>query len=395
MIDGVADADVAALAQFLAIAADALDVVLIVQRDVLHDDAADTDRLELADRGQRAGAADLDFDILEHGDGALGRKLVRDRPARRARDETEPFLPVEAIDLVDHAVDVVIEMRAPRFDVTVEGEQRVDRLADFGERIGLEAASLEPFDHAGLAIGRHLAHLPPAIGEKAERPRRRDARVFLAQRAGGGIARVGEDGVARRFLAFVELEEVRLGHVDLAAHLAHRRHAPALEAVRHFLQRLDIGGDVLALGAVATRGGANELAILIAQRHRQAVDLRLGAERDLLVVGQAQEAADAADKIDDVVFGERVVERQHRHRVPDLGETPGRRRADPLRQALQRAQLRKARFDGIVAPPQRVIFGVGDARRVVLIVAPVVPGDLGREPRVFGLGLFLSEIVDG
>ncbi len=50
--DGVADADIAALAQLLAVAADALDVILIVQRDVLHDDAADPDRA-IAQRGVR------------------------------------------------------------------------------------------------------------------------------------------------------------------------------------------------------------------------------------------------------------------------------------------------------------------------------------------------------
>ena len=110
--DGVADADVAALAQLLAVAADALDVVLVVQRRVLHDDAADGDRLELGDRRQRAGAADLDLDVLEDGGGLLGRELVRDRPARRARDEAEPLLPVEAVDLVDDAVDVVVELGA-------------------------------------------------------------------------------------------------------------------------------------------------------------------------------------------------------------------------------------------------------------------------------------------
>ena len=38
------------VAQLLALAADAFDVVLVVQRDVLHDDAADADRLKLADR---------------------------------------------------------------------------------------------------------------------------------------------------------------------------------------------------------------------------------------------------------------------------------------------------------------------------------------------------------
>src|SRR3954464_6771677 len=64
--DGVADPDVAALAQLFAVAADALDVVLIVQCDVLHDDPAAPDRLQLADRRERAGAADLDLDIPEH-----------------------------------------------------------------------------------------------------------------------------------------------------------------------------------------------------------------------------------------------------------------------------------------------------------------------------------------
>src|SRR6267142_2634653 len=105
--NGIADADIAALAQLLAVTADALDVVLVVQRDVLHDDAADADRLELADRRERAGASDLDLDIPEHGHGALGRKLVGDRPARRPRHEPKPLLPVDAIDLVDDAVDVV------------------------------------------------------------------------------------------------------------------------------------------------------------------------------------------------------------------------------------------------------------------------------------------------
>src|ERR1035437_5469320 len=256
--DGIADADVAAIAQRLAVAADALDVVLVVQGDVLHDDAADAERLQLADRRERAGAADLDFDVLEHGGGALGRKLVRDRPARATRDEAEPLLPVEAVDLVDDAVDVVIELGAGLLDLAVEGEQVLDRMADLGERIGLEAATGEPFDHAGLRVGRHLAHLPPRISKEAERTRGGDARVLLAQRAGGRITRIGEDLLVRRLLPFVEFEEIGLGYVDLAAHLADFRNAAHLELKRHVLQRADIGGDVLAFAAVATGGRGAE-----------------------------------------------------------------------------------------------------------------------------------------
>ena len=224
---------------------------------------------------------------FEHGDGALGRELVRDRPARRARDEAEPFLPVEAVDLVDDAVDVVVEIGARLFDLAVEGEQFVDRMADLGERIGLEAAGRKPFDHAALAVGRHLAHLAPGVSEKAERARGSDARVLLPQGAGGGIARIDVELAARRFLALVQLKERLLGHVDLAAHLADFRDVLPLEPLRHFLDRADIGGDVLALGAVAAGGGGDEFAVLVAQRHRKAVDLRLGGKGDLLVVGQA------------------------------------------------------------------------------------------------------------
>src|ERR1700731_2478706 len=68
----VADPDVAALAQLFAVAANAPDVILIVQRDVLHDHAADADRLELADRREGAGAPDLDLDVAEYRHGALG-----------------------------------------------------------------------------------------------------------------------------------------------------------------------------------------------------------------------------------------------------------------------------------------------------------------------------------
>ena len=50
----VADADVLAR-----------DLVLVVQRGVGDDDAADRDRLQLGDRRQRAGAADLDLDVVE------------------------------------------------------------------------------------------------------------------------------------------------------------------------------------------------------------------------------------------------------------------------------------------------------------------------------------------
>ena len=58
----------------------------------------------------------LDLDRLDDRRRLLGGELVRGRPARAARDEAEPLLQREIVDLVDDAVDVVAERRraAPR-----------------------------------------------------------------------------------------------------------------------------------------------------------------------------------------------------------------------------------------------------------------------------------------
>src|SRR4029079_1476972 len=62
---GVADTKIGAIAYRIAVVADALDVILVVQRRIRDDDAADGDRLEPRHRRQRTGAADLDIDAVE------------------------------------------------------------------------------------------------------------------------------------------------------------------------------------------------------------------------------------------------------------------------------------------------------------------------------------------
>ncbi len=111
------------------------DVVGVVERGVLHDHAANGDRFELRDGRQGSGAADLDVDVADDRRGLLGRKLVSHGPARVARDEAEALLPVEAIDFVDDAVDVVFELGAREADFVVEREQLFDRAARAPQRV--------------------------------------------------------------------------------------------------------------------------------------------------------------------------------------------------------------------------------------------------------------------
>ena len=104
----------------------------------------------------------------------------------------------------------------------------------------------------------------------------------------------------------------------------------------------DIGGDVLAGGAVAAGGGEDQRALLVAQRAGEAVDLGLGGERDLGVLGEVQEAPHPADEIGDLLLAEGIVEAEHRQRMrAPWTRCAGRRRADLARRAVGADQMRE------------------------------------------------------
>ena len=155
-------------------------------------------------------------------------------------------------------------------------EHFLGRLTEAGQRIDRQAEAGHRLDCAELRLGERLADLAPGVGEKGERTPRGDARIELAQRTGGGVARIGEGRLARRGLPGVQRGEIGMAHVDFAARLENARRA--LQAVRDRLDRAHVGGDVLALEAVAARRRLDELAVFVAQIARQAVDLRLGRQ---------------------------------------------------------------------------------------------------------------------
>ena len=91
---------------------------------------------------------------------------------------------------------------------------------------------------------------------------------------------------------------------------------------------------------------------------------------------------------------ERVVERQHRHAVAQFGEAGLRRAADPVRWRIGADQCGKPRLDRGVAPAQRVILGVGDLRRVALVIGAVVMRDLGGQTLQFRAGFGFRQVLD-
>ena len=265
-------------------------------------------------------------------------------------------------------------------------------LAAPGQRVGGQAERGQPLDRAHLRVGERLGQRTPGVGEEAQRARGGDRGVELAQRARRGVARVGEGPRAGRLLPGVERGEVLVGHVDLAAHL--QEIGRAGEPIGDRAHRADVGGHVLADGAVAARGGAHQPAAFVADRQRQPVDLGLGGVGQRRVGGDAQEAAHAGVELGHLLGREHVGERQHPDLVPDFAEALGRRAAHALRGAIGPLQRGESRLQGRVAPSQRVVLGVAEDRRVLGVVGAVGRLDARGELGQLGPRGLLGQLLD-
>ena len=148
-----------------------------------------------------------------------------------------------------------------------------------GVGVDLEAALAQPLDLVHVGGEVEAADRADPVDPGRERPFGGERRVELADRAGGRVARVGEG----RFLGFgaalVERFEGGDRQVDLAAHFDQLRRV--LDPQRDRADRAQVLGDVLADPAVAAGGAADQHAVLVGERDRQAVDLRLGRVAEL------------------------------------------------------------------------------------------------------------------
>src|SRR5690606_14241313 len=270
--DRIANAQILAAADRATISANTANVVSIVQRHVGNGDAANEHGLEAADRRQRAGAADLDIDAIERRLLLFCGDRVRDRRAWTARNETEPLLQRQRIHLVNGAIDFVGELLAAGEDVVIDREQLFGVLGalDAGER---KAKLGQTLDAIELRLGQRLTQFTPAVHKETQRARRGDFRIELAKCAGGAVARVDVGLLAVLLERGVHFRERRLLHVDFTTHFEHG--GRAFDRVWDVRDGAEVRSDVLALTAVAARGALHELAILVAERGRETVDLWL------------------------------------------------------------------------------------------------------------------------
>ena len=136
---GVADAHVLAL-----------QLVHVVQRRVADGDAADEHGLQPSDGRQGTRAPHLKLDVANDGQLFLGGKLVGNGPARRPRHEAELALPVELVDLVHDAVDVVRQRGTLPADPRVVLEAPGNALDEIGFRASAQAEVAQQLDDRAL-----------------------------------------------------------------------------------------------------------------------------------------------------------------------------------------------------------------------------------------------------
>ena len=162
-----------------------------MQSRALDRDSANLHRVEHGVGIERSGPSDADCNIEESGARFARLELKRDRPARVARDDAQPFLQREIVDLDDHAVDLVIELVAPLLPLPAVDEHLVERGRALDVRINRKAERFEPAQRFPLRT-RVLAG-NELIGKKREATPRGQRRVELADAARSGIAGVGKE----------------------------------------------------------------------------------------------------------------------------------------------------------------------------------------------------------
>ena len=265
----------------------ATDLVDVVQRGARDGGAGDRHRVELGDRREHTGATHLDANFAQDGLLFLGRELKGDGPAWRAGSKAQVELLLEAVDLYDYAVDVIVQVTAMLEGLGAE-------LVDLGRRgaachVGVDAktGTAQPIEELALAVDVQRIGIGDGIDKGGQVAARRNLRILLTQAASSGVARVGEGVAALGIGLFIQTYKAAFGHIDLAAHLngtlavgAHVGERGLGQVHGHVLDGSHVERHVLARGAVAARGRAHESSVLVGKRHAQAVDLELAGIGD-------------------------------------------------------------------------------------------------------------------
>ena len=373
----------------------AADLVDVVQRGARDGGAGDRHRVELSDRREHTGAAHLDANLAQDGLLFLGRELKGDGPTRRTGGKAQVELLLEAVDLYDHAVDVVVQVTAMLEGLGTE-------LVDLGRRgaachvgVDAKAGTAQPVQKLTLAVDVQRIGIGNGVDKGSQVAARRDLGVLLAQAAGGGVARVGEGVAALGIGLVVQTHKAALGHVDLAAHLngalavgTHVGERRLGQVHGHILDGAHVERHILTRCTVTARGRAYKGAVLVGKGHAQAVDLKLAGIGDAAGTEGILGALEPRVKFVQV---HGIVHGIHACHVRDRRKLLAHVSAHALGIAVGRHQVGIGRLDLLQLNEHFVEGGVRDLGRVEHVVAIGVVielvAQLGRARGGLGMGV--------
>ena len=373
----------------------AADLVDVVQRGARNSGAGNRHRIELRDRREHARATHLDANLTQDGLLFLGRELKSDGPARRAGGKAQVELLLEAVDLYDYAVDVVVQVAAMLERLGAELVDLSRRGAAGNVGVDTKAGATQPVEKLALAVDVQRIGIGDGIDKGSQVAACRDLGILLTQAAGGGVARVGEGVAALGIGLVVQAHKAALGHVDLAADLdgtltvgAHVGKRRLGQVHGHVLNGAHVERHVLARGAVAARGCAHEGAILVGKRHTQAIDLELAGIGD---AAGAECILGALKPCVELIQIHGVVHGIHARHMRDRRKLLAHVAAHALGIAVGRHKVGVGRLDLLQLNEHFVEGGVRDLGRIehVVAVGMVVElmAQLGRARRRLGAGI--------
>ena len=179
---------------------------------------------------------------------------------------------------------------------------------------------------------RPPGELPQTMRIEAQATGGGDARVFLTQRAGGGVARVGKGRSSGVLLLVVQGVEVIPAHEHFASDFHEVRNVflGAAEVGGNGADGSHIQGDVFAGNAVAARQALFKHAVAIDEVQGEAVDFDLAAHGQGLGFGPIKVANHRIVPILELFDGEDVIKAHHAAGVAHGGEVVGEGAADAM-----------------------------------------------------------------
>ena len=230
-------------------------LILIVQRGHAHGRPTNKYRIEDRKRSCGSSTADVYPDVLEGGDLFLGRELVRDRPSRRLRRETQLVLFRKRVCLDDDAIGLICHVVTVLFGFLHERVDIVDRFqftacwvcaktkgAEIAKCFPMGLEFRTPFDQTQLID----PYIEVSLGGCRS--------ALLSDRTGRGVSSICKYGFSRLRLSPVQLVKGVIWHVNLATHLEDGGVVIAKKAQGNRLDGAQVGRDVFAGGSIAPGG---------------------------------------------------------------------------------------------------------------------------------------------